>query len=156
MDQAEDHLFFGANGSGKSTLFTVFAFLREAMASNVNTALSKLGGSNGFDEARSRDSKGQIEIELKFREQSNSPLVTYFLLIDQVPKYNRAYIASEVLQYRRGSKGKSWRFLNVSRGEGEAVTNEIADVTDESESQRDHQKLKSDDTLAIKGLDQFK
>ena len=149
-------IIIGANGSGKSTLFTVFAFLREAMASNVNTALSKLGGSNGFNEVRSRDSEGPIEIELKFREQNDSPLVTYSLSIDQDPKSNRAYIASEVLQYRRGSKGKPWRFLNFSRGEGEAVTNEIADVTDESELQRDHQKLKSDDILAIKGLAQFK
>ena len=98
VDQAEDHLFFGANGSGKSTLFTVFAFLREAMASNVNTALSKLAGSNGFDEARSRDSKGQIEIELKFREQSNSPLVTYFLSIDQDSKSNRAYITHSAVR----------------------------------------------------------
>ncbi|MBW2662335.1 MAG: AAA family ATPase, partial [Deltaproteobacteria bacterium] len=29
----------GANGSGKSTLFQVFAFLKEALASNVRTAL---------------------------------------------------------------------------------------------------------------------
>ena len=33
----------GANGTGKSTLFQVFSFLKEAMLSNVNTALTKLG-----------------------------------------------------------------------------------------------------------------
>ena len=53
----------GANGSGKSTLFQVFAFLKEAIASNVHTALIKLGGSLGFREVRSRNSKGNIEIE---------------------------------------------------------------------------------------------
>jgi len=43
----------GANGSGKSTLFSVFAFLRDAMATNVTAALGKLGGSRGFEEVRS-------------------------------------------------------------------------------------------------------
>ena len=148
-------IIIGANGSGKSTLFTVFAFLREAMATNINAALGKLGGSNGFSEVRSRNAKGPIEIELKFRESYNSPLVTYTLSIDKEPSSHRAYIAKEILQYRRGSKGKPWRFLNFSRGEGEAVTNEIAAVDNESQLQRDHQKLKSDDILAIKGLAQF-
>ncbi|MEX1048162.1 MAG: AAA family ATPase, partial [Akkermansiaceae bacterium] len=99
-------IIIGANGSGKSTLFTVFAFLREAMATNVNTALSKLGGSNGFSEVRSRDSTGPIEIEVKFRESNSSPLVTYSISIDQDPKSRRAYVAKEILQYRRGSKGQ--------------------------------------------------
>lgn len=148
-------IMIGANGSGKSTLFTVFAFLRDAMATNVNTALSKLGGSNGFSEVRSRNSSGPIEIELKFRESNNSPLVTYSISIDQDPHSHRAYVAKEILQYRRGSKGQPWRFLNFTRGEGEAVTNEVASVNDESQLQRDHQKLKSDDILAIKGLAQF-
>jgi predicted ATPase len=148
-------IIIGANGSGKSTLFTVFAFLRDAMATNINTALSKLGGSNGFSEVRSRNSTGPIEIEVKFREANNSPLVTYSISIDQDPKSHRAYVAKEILQYRRGSKGQPWRFLNFTRGEGEAVTNEVASVSDESQLQRDHQKLISDDILAIKGLAQF-
>ena len=37
----------GANGTGKSTLFSVFGFLRDAMTSNVTSALAKLGGSRG-------------------------------------------------------------------------------------------------------------
>ena len=40
----------GANGTGKSTLFSVFAFLRDAMASNVTSALGRLGGSRGFQD----------------------------------------------------------------------------------------------------------
>ncbi|MGE4531816.1 MAG: AAA family ATPase, partial [Acidithiobacillus sp.] len=52
----------GANGSGKSTLFSVFEFLREALASNVHTALAKLGGSRGFNEVRSRGATGNIDI----------------------------------------------------------------------------------------------
>ena len=57
----------GANGTGKSTLFTVFEFLREALSSNVHTALVKVGGSRGFGEVRSRGATGNIEIEIKFR-----------------------------------------------------------------------------------------
>ena len=47
----------GANGSGKSTLFSVFAFLRDAMASNVTSALARLGGSRGLQEVRSQSSQ---------------------------------------------------------------------------------------------------
>jgi predicted ATPase len=148
-------ILVGANGTGKSTIFTVFEFLREAMTSNINTALVKLGGGRGFEEVRSRDSTGPIEIELKFRADASSPLVTYLLAIDQHPDTGRPYVAQELLQYRRGSSGRPWRFLNFSKGQGEAVTNEFEKVTDESELQRSHQTLKSDDILAIKGLAQF-
>ncbi len=70
-------VFVGANGTGKSTIFSVFGFLRDAMTSNVNTALMRLGGSRGFYEVRSRNAEGPIEIELKFREKDDSPLITY-------------------------------------------------------------------------------
>ena len=33
----------GANGTGKSTIFQIFGFLRDAMTSNVNAALARLG-----------------------------------------------------------------------------------------------------------------
>ena len=60
-------VLIGANGTGKSTLFSMFSFLRDAMSTNVTTALGKLGGSRGFQEVRSRGSAGPIEIELKIR-----------------------------------------------------------------------------------------
>lgn len=148
-------ILVGANGTGKSTLFTVFGFLREAMTSNVNTALTKLGGGRGFEEVRSRDSSGPIEIELKFREGPKKPLVTYYLAVDIDEKTRRPFVAQETLQYRRGNRGKPWRYLNFAKGEGDAVTNEIDKITDERDLQRSHQKLKSDDILAIKGLAQF-
>jgi len=47
-------VFVGHNGTGKSTLFSVFEFLKTAMASNVNVALGRLGGSRGFAEVCSR------------------------------------------------------------------------------------------------------
>lgn len=144
----------GANGTGKSSIFQVFGFLKDAMASNVNTALIKLGGSKGFSEVRSRNSEGPIEIEIKFRVKSESPLITYMIQINQ-HENGKAYITREILKYRRGSGGRPWHFLDFSNGEGEAVTNEIESIEDVQELDREAQKLKSDDILAIKGLAQF-
>jgi len=146
----------GANGSGKSTLFSVFEFLRNAMATNVTAALGKLGGSRGFKEVRSRGCEGPIEIELKIRAKlgkSQPSLVTYLLEIDE--KDGRPVVKHEVLKYRRGSKGQPWHFLDFKNGTGEAVTNELDSVGDEKELKRETQTLKSPDILAIKGLAQF-
>lgn len=144
----------GANGTGKSTIFEVFEFLKDAMESNVNVALSKLGGGRGFQEVRTRNAEGPIEIELKFRESPSRPLATYTLSINE--RGGRAFVERETLKYRRGRKGQPWHFLNFSNGEGEAVTNENVDtIQSEAELTRAFQKLRSNDILAIKGLSQF-
>lgn len=144
----------GANGTGKSTLFSVFGFLKDALIENVHVALTRMGGSRGFAEVRSRNTEGPIEIEIKFRETEASPLVTYNLAINE--ENGVPFVEHEVLKYRRGSSGKPWHFLDFSRGEGKAVTNEPDDVTEEDQLSREPQTLKSPDTLAIKGLAQFK
>lgn len=143
----------GANGSGKSTVFSVFGFLRDAMNSNVNTALARLGGSRGFREVRSRNAEGPIEIELKFRKENKKPLITYSLEIDE--KDGKAFVKREILKYRRGSHGQPWKFLDFSNGKGEAVTNELETVEHDTDLEREEQPLKSNDILAIKGLAQF-
>lgn len=146
----------GANGTGKSTLFSVFAFLRDAMNSNVTAALARLGGSRGLAEVRSRGTSGPIELEIKVRTtlaEGRSRLITYELQIDE--RDGRAVVAREILQYRRGRSGKPWRFLDFSHGMGEAVTNELENVQDETQLEREQQTLKSPDILAIKGLAQF-
>lgn len=144
----------GANGSGKSTLFNLFGFLKDALTEDVHVALTRLGGSRGFQEARSRGTDGPIEIELKFRAEETSPLITYSLAIGE--EGGSPVIEREILKYRRGSKGQPWHFLDFSRGEGEAVTNEPEAVKSEKELHRERQVLKSPDTLAVKGLAQFK
>jgi len=148
----------GANGVGKSSIFSVFDFLKNVMASNVNSALARLGGNRGFREVRSRNAEGPIEIEIKFRANTKSPLATYFLQIDE--RNGRAYVAREILKYRRGSKGQPWHFLDFSDGKGTAVTNEESVLSDknvkDTDLQRREQTLKSNDILAIKGLAQFK
>ena len=150
-------ILVGANGVGKSTVFSVFDFLKHLMSSNVNVALARLGGSRGFREVRSRNAEGPIEIEIKFRETAKSPLATYFLQINE--RYGRAYVAREVLKYRRGSKGQPWHFLDFTDGRGYAVTNETsvlgANGFSEKDLERNDQTLKSNDILAIKGLAQF-
>ena len=146
-------VFVGANGTGKSTIFSVFGFLRDAMTSNVNTALMRLGGSRGFHEVRSRKAEGPIEIELKFREKDDSPLITYLLRINEAR--GKVFVEREILRYRRGSSGQPWHFLDFSNGTGTAVINELDSVRDVKDLQRETQTLKSSDLLAIKGLAQF-
>lgn len=143
----------GANGTGKSTLFAVFGFLKEALSGNVHSALVKLGGSRGFQEVRSRDCDGDIEIELKFRMSERSPLVTYFLSISE--RHGRPVVSREILKYRRGQSGQPWHFLDFREGTGYAVTNELENVTEVEKLDRDEQTLRSPDILAIKGLAQF-
>ena len=147
-------VLIGANGTGKSTLFAIFSFLRDAMNSNVRTALTKLGGSRGFSEVRSRDSEGPIELEIKYRTKPKGPLVTYHLAIDEAE--GRPIVDRELLAYRRFGYGRPWHFLDFRRGSGFAVTNEAEETTDASQLQRDQQSLKAPDLLAIKGLAQFK
>lgn len=149
-------VLIGANGTGKSTLFSVFSFLRDAMTTNVTAALGRLGGSRGFQEVRSRGCIGPIEIELKIRAdlgRSKLSLITYSLTINEVA--GRPVVEREVLKYRRGSGGQPWHFIDFASGVGEAVTNEVDSVTDETQLRRETQTLKSPDILAIKGLAQF-
>ncbi len=144
----------GANGSGKSTLFSVFGFLRDALTDNVRIAMTKLGGSRGIAEVRSRDCKGPIEIEIKFREDPPlSPLITYHLAVDE--QDGQPVVLREILKYRRGSKGKPWHFLDFTSGAGTAVQNEPDQVKDERELKRESYTLRSPDILAVKGLAQF-
>ena len=123
------------------------------MNTNVRAALSKLGGSRGFNEVRSRGARGPIEIEIKFRVTPGSPLITYSISIGTLR--NRPVVEREILRYRRYSYGRPWYFLDFQRGKGYAVTNEAEEVEDVTQLDRDEQSLKSPDLLAIKGLAQF-
>ncbi|MBM2813612.1 MAG: hypothetical protein HW421_374 [Ignavibacteria bacterium] len=141
----------GANGSGKSTLFDIFGFLKDSMTQNITVALAKRGG---YKEVVSRNTKGPIEFEIKFRESGKSELVTYHLAIGL--ENNQPIIEREILRYRMGSKGLPYHFLDFSRGKGTAVTNELFYQGDIKELKREEQTLAKTDILAIKGLAQFK
>ena len=111
--------FLGPNGSGKSTLFDVFAFLAECFTDGLHRAWDKRGR---FNELRTRGSDGPIEFELKYRETPKTPIITYCLTIDEETK--GPYVKAEWLQWRRGSRGKLFRFLDFQEGRGYIIAGE--------------------------------
>jgi predicted ATPase len=150
-------VFLGANGVGKSTLFDVFGFLSESLKNNVKSAINNRGG---FKEVVSRNQEGDIEFEVKFRNEplngKKQPLITYKLKIGL--KKNNPIVKEEILTYRRGNKGwgRPWKFLDFKEGVGTAIKNEEDYGTEGAEEVRESQVLDSPDILAIKGLGQFK
>ncbi|WP_445250518.1 AAA family ATPase [Microcoleus sp. OTE_8_concoct_300] len=141
-------VFLGPNGSGKSTIFDVFAFLSECFTESLRKAWDRRGR---FRELRTRDSEGCIIIELKYRETSDSPLITYHLAIDE--ENNRPFIAEEWLHWRRGKsgRGKPFRFLDFKKGEGQVISGESPD----EEGERITEQLASSELLAVNTLGQF-
>jgi predicted ATPase len=61
----------------------------------------------------------------------------------------RPLIEREILQYRRGSKGQPWRFIDFSKGKGQAVINEPDQIIDEKELKREDHELKSPDMFLM-------
>ena len=139
-------VFLGPNGSGKSTIFDVFAFLSECFTESLRKAWDRRGR---FRELRTRDSEGCIIIELKYRETSDSSLITYHLAIDE--ENNRPFIAEEWLHWRRGQYGKPFRFLDFKKGEGQVISGESPD----EEGERITEQLASSELLAVNTLGQF-
>jgi predicted ATPase len=138
-------VLLGPNGSGKSTVFDVFAFLAECFELGLRRAWDKRGRAK---ELRTRDAEGAITIEIKYKEP-NYPLITYHLSVDE--KAGAPVVVEEWLQWRRGSHGKPFRFLDYREGRGRAVSGERPDAED----QRVEIPLKSADLLAVNALGQF-
>jgi predicted ATPase len=139
-------VFLGPNGSGKSTIFDVFAFLSECFTVGLRKAWDRRGR---FKELRTRGQEGYIIIELKYRETLASPLITYHLAINEAN--NRPYVAEEWLHWRRGPKGKPFRFLDFKEGEGIVISGENPQEEDERISER----LDSPEFLAVSTLGQL-
>ncbi|MEW6657164.1 MAG: AAA family ATPase [Thermodesulfobacteriota bacterium] len=139
-------VFLGPNGSGKSTIFDVFAFLSECFSVGLRKAWDKRGR---FKELRTRGAEGPIVIELKYREEPQSPLITYHLAIGE--KHKGPYVAEEWLQWRRKWPGAPFKFLNFQEGTGKVVTGEIPDEQDE----RIEERLDSPELIAVNTLGQF-
>jgi predicted ATPase len=139
-------VFLGPNGSGKSTIFDVFAFLSECFSLGLRKAWDKRGR---FKELRTRGAEGAIEFELKYREKPRSPIITYHLTIEEGNK--GPYVAEEWLQWRRGRKGKPFRFLDFEKGAGQVITGEEPDERD----QRVEEKLDSPEMIAVNTLGQL-
>ncbi len=139
-------VLLGPNGSGKSTVFDVFAFLAECFESGLRRAWEKRGRAR---ELKSRGGAGPILIELAYREQENKPLITYHLELDE--RNGRPVVVREWLQWRRGSYGAPFRFLDYANGTGRVVSGELPDAQDK----RIDVPLSSSDTLAVNALGQL-
>lgn len=139
-------VFLGPNGSGKSTIFDVFAFLSECFSVGLRKAWDKRGR---FKELRTRGEEGSIVFELKYREKPKSPIITYHLAIEEERK--GPYVVEEWLQWRRGSKGKPFRFLDFERGAGKVITGEEPGERD----QRMEERLDSPEMIAVNTLGQL-
>jgi predicted ATPase len=136
-------VFLGPNGSGKSTIFDVFAFLSECFSLGLRKAWDRRGR---FKELRTRASDGPVEIELKYREEPNLPVITYHLSIDEDNK--GPYVAEEWLQWRGHQRGRPFRFLDFGSGAGRVISGDLPDEKDE----RIEERLDSRELLAVNTL----
>lgn len=139
-------VLLGPNGSGKSTVFDVFNFLSECFQFGLRHAWDRRGRAK---ELRTRGQDGPVVIEIKYRERPRQPIITYHLAINEEAK--GPFVAEEWLQWRRGAKGKPFRFLDYKKGQGRAVSGEMPDETDE----RKDTPLRSPDLIAVNTLGQF-
>lgn len=138
-------VLLGPNGSGKSTIFDVFAFLAECFELGLRRAWDKRGRAK---ELKTRGCDGPVVIDIKYREPGY-PLINYYLAVDE--QDNAPVVAEEWLQWRRGSRGKPFRFLNYQYGQGSAISGQSPDAED----QRVETPLKSAGLLAVNALGQF-
>jgi predicted ATPase len=137
----------GPNGSGKSTVFDVFNFLSECFQYGLRHAWDRRGRAR---ELKTRGQDGPIVIEIKYREQPSTPVITYHLSIDEGSK--GPVVEEEWLQWRRGKQvGRPFRFLDYKRGQGRAASGEMPDEQD----QRVETPLRSADLIAVNTLGQF-
>jgi predicted ATPase len=139
-------VLLGPNGSGKSTVFDVFAFLSECFSAGLRKALDKRGR---FKELRTRGADGPIVIDLKYRERPGTPVITYHLAIDEGPR--GPFVSEEWLAWKRGSHGRPFRFLDFRNGEGQVVSGDVPDDSD----QRVEERLSSPDMIAANTLGQL-
>lgn len=144
-------VFMGQNGVGKTTFFDVFGFLHDCLNSNVRSALAKRGG---FDEVISRDQKGDIKFEVKFRPSKDEPRITYELTIGLTEKFIPV-VKKEIMRFRRGQHGAPWKILDFSYGEGVAAGGALQSYEDVQMATRSRQRVAAPDILAVKGLGQF-
>lgn len=139
-------VLLGPNGSGKSTVFDVFNFLSECFQYGLRHAWDRRGRAK---ELKTRGQDGPVVIEIKYRERRHQPIITYHLAIDEGAR--GPIVAEEWLAWRRGTRGKPFRFLDYRNGQGKAISGEMPDETDE----RKDTPLRSSDLIAVNTLGQF-
>ena len=139
-------VLLGPNGSGKSTVFDVFEFLSECFQYGLRYAWDRRGRAK---ELKTRGEDGPVEIEIRYRESSTKPTITYHLAIDEGAK--GPVVTEEWLQWSRKQRGRPFKFLEYRNGEGAAVSGDMPDEKGEREST----PLRSPDLIAVNTLGQF-
>jgi predicted ATPase len=139
-------VLLGANGSGKSTFFDVFAFLSDCFTDGLRKAVDKRGR---FSDLRSRGQTGPIIFEIAYTDPVNARLIRYHLEIDDPD--GKPVVASEWMQWKRGSYGAPFRFLEYAHGIGTVITGDVPEADD----QRMERPLASGDILAVSTLGQL-
>ena len=138
-------VLLGPNGSGKSTVFDVFAFLSECFETGLRRAWDRRGRAK---ELKTRGSTDPVVIEIKYKEPGY-PLITYHLAVGE--HKGSPVVMEEWLQWRRGRRGKPFRFLDYQEGHGRAISGDLPDEQDT----RLEIPLKSSDLIAVNALGQF-
>jgi predicted ATPase len=139
-------VLLGPNGSGKSTVFDVFNFLSECFQFGLRHAWDRRGRAK---ELKTRGQDGPIVVELKYREFPGQPIITYHLAIDE--KLKGPVVVEEWLQWKRGSHGRPFRFLEYHEGIGNATSGDMPDEDDK----RVPTPLRGPDLIAVNTLGQF-
>lgn len=135
----------GANGTGKSTLFDVFAFLRDALETNVRRALDVRGR---YAEVVTRGHENEpIAFELQLSQNTESDMAAFRYQVEIGLRDGVPVVSREVLSDERGSQEKTINLLDFKNGEGVALSN--------GQLSREEQTLENPDILALKGLGQF-
>lgn len=137
-------VLIGPNGSGKSTLFDVFAFMETSFSIGIRNAWDQRGG---LRQLRSRGKDGPIAIQISYREQPRTKLLTYRLEISE--EKGRPIVSREWLRWTAGpAQGRPRHILDFSNGSGYVV--------DETTGKHSTEVLDGPDRLAVNALGQFK
>lgn len=140
-------VLIGPNGSGKSTVLDVFAFLAECFGDGLRKAWNRRGGAR---ELKTRGADGPAVVEIEYREQPETPLITYHLEVDE--NDGTPFVAHEWLWWRLGRDGRPFRFLENRKGVCRAIGGERPHSRDD----RKPFDLNSPDMLAVNVLGQFR
>jgi predicted ATPase len=105
-------------------VFDVFAFLSECFESGLRRAWDRRGRAK---ELKTRGCDGPVVMEIKYKEPG-FPIITYHLAVGE--RRGAPVVMEEWLQWRRGSYGKPFRFLDYREGQGRAISGERPDEQD--------------------------
>ncbi|KOR32527.1 ATPase [Achromatium sp. WMS3] len=135
----------GPNGSGKSSVLDAFAFLSECFESGLHNAWNRRGRAKNL---KTKNADGPVIIEIKYREYT-FPLITYHLVLDE--RKGTPIVLEEWMQWRHGSNGRPYRFLEYKEGVGVVANGERPNT----QTRRLEIPLHSPDLLAVNVLGQL-